>query len=266
MKLIAEIGWNHMGDINLAKDMIDKASESGSDIVKFQTWSVSRLKNGPWDSDGRREIYIKAELSKEDHQELKIHADEKKVRFASSVFSIEDAKLLKEISNDLVKIPSFECRNKELIKYALDNFSEVIVSTGTANSQELDLLASYLPANKSTLMHCVSSYPCFAENANLPRINYIKNIFESVGYSDHVRGIDVAVASLEYEPKYIEKHFTTNNDLPGRDNKFAILPKEMKSLVDFSNLREKLKKNLGVDYQLCENESRNLYDGRFNAK
>ena len=69
-KLIAEIGWNHMGDMTLAKDMIWAAKESGCDFAKFQTWSVSRLKSGVWDTDGRREIYENAELSFDNHLDL----------------------------------------------------------------------------------------------------------------------------------------------------------------------------------------------------
>ena len=65
IKIIAEIGWNHLGDMNLAKQMILAAKNSGADYAKFQTWSVDRLKNGVWDNDGRREIYKKAELSKQ---------------------------------------------------------------------------------------------------------------------------------------------------------------------------------------------------------
>ena len=69
-KIIAEIGWNHCGDINLAKKFIKAAKDNGADYAKFQTWSTSRLKKGSWDDDGRREIYEKAELSIEDHIEL----------------------------------------------------------------------------------------------------------------------------------------------------------------------------------------------------
>ena len=69
-EIIAEIGWNHMGDMNLASRMIKEAKKSGADFAKFQTWQVSRLKNGEWDNDGRREIYKNAELSKEEHEFL----------------------------------------------------------------------------------------------------------------------------------------------------------------------------------------------------
>ena len=69
-KIISEIGWNHMGDMERAKDMISASKENGANLVKFQTWSVDRLKPGPWDKDGRLEIYKQAELSKDQHLEL----------------------------------------------------------------------------------------------------------------------------------------------------------------------------------------------------
>ena len=82
-KLIAEIGWNHMGNMTLAKEMILAAKESGCDFAKFQTWSVDRLKPGVWDTDGRREIYEKAELDLDKHIELKEYCDEVDIVFMS---------------------------------------------------------------------------------------------------------------------------------------------------------------------------------------
>ena len=70
VELIAEIGWNHMGDMSLAERMIKSAAESGADYAKFQTWSVDRLKPGDWDTDGRRQIYEAAELTAEKHEHL----------------------------------------------------------------------------------------------------------------------------------------------------------------------------------------------------
>ena len=82
IKIIAEIGWNHMGDMELAKKMISEAASAGADIAKFQTWSVKDLINGPWDNDGRREIYEKAELTKADHINLINHCSKKKINFS----------------------------------------------------------------------------------------------------------------------------------------------------------------------------------------
>ena len=114
IKIIAEIGWNHCGDMQLAKDMAMSAKVSGATYAKYQTWSVDRLKPGSWDDDGRRQIYEKAELSKEDHTELINYCNKIGIKFLSSVFSVDDAKLLVELGCKEVKIPSFESRNHEL--------------------------------------------------------------------------------------------------------------------------------------------------------
>ena len=122
IKIIAEIGWNHCGDLELAKKMAKAAQESGATYAKYQTWSVSRLKPGSWDKDGRREIYEKAELSEQDHTELINYCNKIGITFLSSVFSISDAELLVKLGCKEVKIPSFESRNHELIKYCNSKF------------------------------------------------------------------------------------------------------------------------------------------------
>ena len=264
-KLIAEIGWNHMGDMTLAKDMIWAAKESGCDFAKFQTWSVDRLKPGVWDTDGRREIYEKAELDLDKHLDLKNYCDEIGIGFMSSVFSIQDAELLRQVVTDYVKIPSFESRNEELINYCNDNFDKLLISTGTSNLDEIKLSVHNLNYHKYSLLHCVSSYPCDFDIVNLPRINSLSDLSKSVGFSDHTQGIEASVLSLSYGVDYIEKHFTIDNDLPGRDNKFAILPNEMKRLSEYIKIANKVLKNKGSDFQDCEMDSRTNYTGRFNG-
>ena len=264
-KLIAEIGWNHMGDMKLAKEMILAAKESGCDFAKFQTWSVNRLKPGVWDTDGRREIYEKAELDLDKHIELKKYCDEVGIGFMSSVFSIEDAKLLKQVVTDYVKIPSFESRNIDLINYCNENFDKLLISTGTSNFDEVKLSVHNLNYHRYSLLHCVSSYPCDFDIVNLPRINDLSRLSKSIGFSDHTQGIESSVISLGYGVDYIEKHFTIDNDLPGRDNKFAILPNEMKRLSEYIKIANKVMTNKGQDYQNCETDSRENYTGRFNG-
>ncbi len=262
-ELIAEIGWNHMGNMQIAEEMICKASESGAKYAKFQTWSVDRLKSGEWDHDGRREIYEKAQLSYRDHELLIDLCEKYKINFLSSCFSIEDANLLKNLGQRKIKIPSFEVRNSTLIKFCLRQFDHVFISTGTATLKDLDDLKVMVEGKSTTIMHCVSSYPCNFENANLPRISKLYEKFNDVGYSDHIRGIDASIASLEFLPSHIEKHFTIDNNLPGRDNKFAILPSELLSLTKYIKNKELLMIDHGINYQSCEEISRRDYQGRF---
>lgn len=262
-KVIAEIGWNHMGDMNLAKEMIAAASESGASYAKFQTWSVSRLKNGPWDDDGRREIYIKAELSKDQHYELKEYCDKMSIDFMSSVFSIEDAVLLNDVTKTTVKIPSAESRNLKLLNFVNGKFDTIYMSTGTSTFEEIRESAKLINESKLVLFHCVSSYPCTIDNSNLNRISHLQEICKDVGYSDHVEGINAARISLEFNICMIEKHFTIDKDLPGRDNKFAILPNELKSLTEYISERNNGLIDQGKDYLISETEVRDVYSGRF---
>ncbi len=265
--LIAEIGWNHMGKMDLAREMIKQASENGATIAKFQTWKVSRLKSGEWDLDGRREIYEKAELSLDDHKLLMASCNEFGIDFMSSAFSIPDAELLVDLGCNKVKIPSFEVANYELLNFCKTNFNTVYVSTGTATSIEIQKLADLFENYKGNLivMHCVSAYPCEASLINLPRIAKLNTYFENVGFSDHTQGILAAFASLKYSPVAIEKHFTVDKNLPGRDNKFAILPKDLKDLKNFIELYPEFEKDNGLEFNPKENISREKYRGRFDG-
>ena len=123
------------------------------------------------------------------------------------------------------------------------------MSTGTSKFSEikenLENTCKYFPTSvggynkKLILMHCVSSYPCEPSRANLPKINLLRELCEQtpgldkfeIGYSDHCEGIEVAKQSLEYGVDWIEKHFTIDKNLPGRDNKFSILPDEIETIV-----------------------------------
>ena len=270
VKIIAEIGWNHCGDINLAKQMAKAAALNGATYAKYQTWSVDRLKPGSWDKDGRREIYEKAELSKEDHIELIKYCEGCGIKFLSSVFSIKDAELLIELGCREVKIPSFESRNHELIKFCSDNFDVIFMSTGTSTFEEIRESCRYINYMTTLyLMHCVSTYPCDPKIANIERMKSLKDarfdlgIDTFIGYSDHIQGVESAKVAIGEGALVVEKHFTTDNDLPGRDNKFAILPEQLKDLYDYTKLREDMFISHGNDYQECESDSRENYTGRF---
>jgi sialic acid synthase SpsE len=265
MKIIAEIGWNHCGDMALAKQMIKAASDNGAHYAKFQTWSVSRLKSGEWDNDGRRQIYEQAELTKEQHLELIKYCNDVGIEFLSSVFSIQDAKLLTELNCKSVKIPSFESRNHDLIKYCNDHFDIVFMSTGTSTLQEIKESISYFTDTVLYVMHCVSVYPGDYSIANLPKMIELQKIHPLVGYSDHIQGIESAKIALSKGATVIEKHFTIDNELPGRDNKFAILPNELLGLSKYISYINEMMIDHGIGYHELEINARNSYTGRFDG-
>jgi len=261
IELIAEIGWNSMGNINLAEDMIAAAKYSGADYAKFQTWKVDNLKPGPWDTDGRREIYEKAELSEEDHYLLKDICDKYKIKFLTSCFNLSDLDFIRKLSSE-VKIPGVECRNKELVDKAIEKFDRVFLSTGTTALKEVPNVQS----DKVVLMHCVSCYPCPPELVNMTRMIKMKELFDCpIGYGGHYQGIWDAVLAVQNGAKVIEKHFTTDNSLPGRDNKFALLPEDFVKIREFANESERMMSLNSYDYLPQEQEARDVYTGRWSG-
>jgi N,N'-diacetyllegionaminate synthase len=268
-KIIAEIGWNHMGDMEVAHQMILAAKDCGADFVKFQTWNPQKLKPGPWDTDGRRQIYEKAHLTREMHIQLLKMCNEIGIPFLTSVFNKDDVRFVSGLI-DCIKVPSSEMRNIDLINEIISCFQvkpthHIYISTGSSLFSEVKEITQLLQnANMSfTLMHCVSAYPCPFEICNLDRINELRKLHGSVGYSGHCYGIFDAIVSLEYEVDVIEKHFTIDHSLPGRDNQFAILPQELNNLCKLRDARVLLKHFNGVDYHDAETENRETYSGRW---
>lgn len=269
MEYIAEIGWNFMGDLSLADQMIEAASKSGASTAKFQYWNPNKLRKGPWDEDGRKEIYFKAQLTEEKIAALYDLCKKYNVKFLMSVFNAEDAEFVSKISKEAIKIPSHEIANLELIKFSLEQFDKVYISAGACTEQELDDVASLVnsirPGDQNVVvMHCVSSYPCGVERMNLGRIDALRSRFTNqLGLSDHSTSTIVPAFAVIKGAEVIEKHFTTDQDFPGRDNKFAVLPEDFKQLVDNCEEARKSIIDLGVAAQDIEMDTVNNYRGRW---
>ena len=139
------------------------------------------------------------------------------------------------------------------------------MSTGTSKMDEIEESVKLFTKARLYLMHCVSSYPCNPSIANIMKMVKLQTLNPDVGYSDHIQGVESAKVAIGFGAKVIEKHFTIDNDLPGRDNKFAILPNDLADLSSYVKLRKEMLIDHGVDYQECEADSRNNYTGRFNG-
>lgn len=269
MEYVAEIGWNFMGDLDLARKMISEASFSGATTAKFQYWNPTKLKQGEWDKDGRRQIYEKAKLNEQKIKELHNLCQKNKLDFMVSVFNREDAEFIGNISKKNIKIPSHEVNNLDLINYCLENFEKVYISLGACSEIELNNAVSLInkkrKGDKNVIaMHCVSSYPCNVDRVNLNRLDVLASkLNNTLGISDHSTSELVPAFAVMKGAKVIEKHFTVDNDLPGRDNKFAILPDGFKNLVFNCEEAKKSLINHGVDAQDIEMDTINIYRGRW---
>lgn len=203
----------------------------------------------------------------EKHKLLISLCEEYGIKFLSSVFSIEDAELLVSLGVSEVKIPSFESRNHDLIEYCNLNFDKIFMSTGTSTWDEIKVSAGLFEKQIGLNALCIC-IPLRTKNANLYKMKALKdaNLSESVGYSDHIFGVESAKVALGHNISVVEKHFTIDRNLPGRDNKFAILPDELKELKRFIDLHYNMHIEHGNDFLSIETDSRNKYAGRFNKK
>ena len=263
-QIIAEIGWNNMGSLDLAKKMIDQATVSGVDYCKFQTWRVENLKEGPWNKDGRIEIYQKAELKDQDYIELIEHCKKNKVKFLTSIFNVKDLPFLLKTNIKSIKIPSHEVYNLDLIKKCADHFDKIFISVGACKWEEFENIMNLkIDLSKVYFLHCVSSYPLDENNVNLPKLIKLKSFHKQIGYSGHLKEIDDAIAAISLGASIIEKHFTIDNNLPGRDNKFALLPADMKKICDYRDKFVKMNIDKGINVQDCEMDIYNNYRGRW---
>ena len=260
--IVAEIGWNFLGNIKLAKKMITMAKASGADAVKFQLWNPKNLKPGAWDNDGRRKLYLKSYLDYKKFKLLYRFSKKLGIECFGSVFSYQDLEIHKNINRRIIKIPSSEAYDFKLIKLALKHFSKVIVSTGALSPLELKRLYQ-IRTNKLILLHCVSSYPLDNKNINFYKFKFLMKKFKNVGYSGHAKGINDAIWAIANGACLIEKHFTVDNNLKGRDNKFSILPKELSKVVDFKNFHHDSNSKKTLNILKCEKDVVKNYRGRW---
>jgi sialic acid synthase SpsE len=229
--VIAEIGENHIGEMERAKRMVAEAAKAGADIVKFQSYLASEVR----DDDPEKEWFAKVALSDEAHYVLKEYAEQHGVEFLSSPFSLNRAKLLCEgLGLKKIKIASSEMLNFSLLDYVNRHAEEVFLSTGMATTSEIRLALHHLDRVKACyIMHCVTQYPARPEQVNLRVLTNLKAAFPDyhIGYSDHTIGILAPVIAVALGAEAIEKHFTLDKTLPGTDHVLSATPKELKEMV-----------------------------------
>jgi N,N'-diacetyllegionaminate synthase len=246
--IIAEAGVNHNGDIELAKQLIDAAAESGADLVKFQTFNADRLvtrtakkagyQNQATDSkESQYEMLRRLELSAEMHNELIAHCAARQIGFLSTGFDIESVDLLVSLGQNQFKIPSGEITNLPYLRHIGRLGKVIILSTGMATMDEIEAAIEVLEEAGThraniTVLHCTTEYPTPMAEVNLCAMQSIHTVFDvAVGYSDHTSGIEVAIAAVALGASVIEKHFTLDRNLPGPDHKASLEPEELKAMV-----------------------------------
>ena len=244
--VIAEAGVNHNGDIEIAKQLIDAASEAGADAVKFQTFQADSLvcrtaKKAEYQlettdrTETQYDMLKKLELTPQMHRELIEHCLKRNIMFLSTPFDLESIKLLSELGMQIYKIPSGEITNLPYLREIAKQQKKIILSTGMSSMDEVKAAVNVLKNNGTeelTLLHCNTQYPTPISDVNL--LAMVKMREETglpVGYSDHTQGIEVPIAAAALGAEVIEKHFTLNRNMEGPDHKASLEPQELMQMV-----------------------------------
>ena len=246
--IIAEAGVNHNGEIKLAKKLIDEASHSGADYIKFQTFKAETLvtkkaKKAEYQEkltagkESHYDMIKKLELNRDDHFELIRYCKKKNIQFLSTGFSIDDIDFLLSLNIPFIKIPSGEINNLPYLRHISQFHTPVILSTGMSTMSEVKnavnlLTQDSLSKKDITVLHCNTEYPTPFSDVNLNAMISIKEELNvRVGYSDHTLGIEVSTAATALGASIIEKHFTLDRNLPGPDHAASLEPDELRLLI-----------------------------------
>tara|TARA_B100000161_G_scaffold242114_1_gene195067 strand:- start:38 stop:901 length:864 start_codon:yes stop_codon:yes gene_type:complete len=249
-KLIAEIGCNHKGEINIAKDLIKVASESGVKIVKFQKRNNKELLsesqyNKPHpnpmhsygDTYGKHREFLEFDIVQ--HKELKEYAEELGLIYSSSVWDVTSAKEIISINPEFIKVPSACNNNFDMLKVLRDQFhGEVHISFGmTTKDEELKIVNFFEENNqakKLVLYACTSGYPVPFKDVCMLEIVRIKDTFQNqvkgIGFSGHHLGIAIDIAAYSLGASWIERHFTLDRTWKGTDHAASLEPVGLRKL------------------------------------
>ncbi|WP_312647694.1 N-acetylneuraminate synthase family protein [Aminipila sp.] len=239
--IIAEIGINHNGDINIAKKLIKEAKEAGCDAVKFQKRTVDvvytkdeleKLREnpfGPTNGDLKRGL----EFSKENYAEIDKYCKELDITWFASPWDEASVDFLEEFDAPCYKIASASLTDDGLLKHIKSKNKPIIMSVGMSSEAEVEHAVNVLGQENLILLHTVSTYPAKNENVNLKAIKTLEVKYPNIpiGYSGHEARETISLAAVAMGACIIERHFTLDKNMWGSDQKASIEPQEMKHLI-----------------------------------
>lgn len=263
VKVIAEAGCNHKGDLGIALELIDSAVACKCDIIKFQKRTPRELlteeeynkphpvpENSYGKTYGEHREFL--ELSAEQHKELKKHCEEKGIVYSTSVWDMTSAREIAGLQPELIKIPSAQNTNFSMLGWLCENFSgEIHLSFGmTTHEEEKDIINFFEQRGRAkdvVLYACTSGYPVAFEDICLLEIPRLQKEYGSrvkaIGFSGHHLGIAVDIAAVTLGAQWVERHFTLDRTWKGTDHAASLEPAGMSKLTrDIRNVGKALEK------------------------
>lgn len=239
--IIAEIGINHNGDINIAKQLIDTAVNAGCDAVKFQKRTVdvvyskeelARPRENPFGSTNG-ELKRGLEFGLEEYKEIDKYCKEKGIQWFTSCWDEASVDFIDQFDVPAYKIASASLTDDELLKYTKAKGKTIILSTGMSTLEEIDHAVEILGKDSLILLHTVSTYPAKYEDINLKAMKTLKDRYDDipVGYSGHETGIATSSAAVAMGACVIERHITLDRAMWGSDQAASLEPNGLNRLV-----------------------------------
>jgi N-acetylneuraminate synthase len=240
--IIAEIGINHNGDLNMAKKLIDIAAESGCNAVKFQKRTPdicvpedqkTKMRETPWGYITYLQYKKKIEFEKKEYDIIDAYCKEKGIYWTASCWDIPSVEFINQYKPAFHKIPSAMLTDEKIISAYKKSGIPMILSTGMSSLEEIDSAAKMLSDDVSWMfLLCTSTYPAANNEINLKAIEILRNRYNRpVGYSGHEIGLQISLAAAALGASVIERHITLDRATWGTDHSASLEPKGLKQLI-----------------------------------
>ena len=247
--VIAEIGINHNGDLDVEKKIIDGAVHAGADAVKFQkrTPEVSTpleqqkvMRETPWGYITYLDYRYKVEFNEEQYREIDRYCKEKGIDWMVSVWDEPAVDFMEKFDTPAYKVPSASLTDHNLLKYVRQTGKPIIISTGMSTMEQIHKGVNAVGEDNLVIMHCTSTYPCEPEELNLRMIETLRNEFPKnpIGYSGHEVGLVPSAVAVALGACSVERHMTLDRAMWGSDQAASVEPGGFERLVKYIRVTE----------------------------
>lgn len=246
--IIAEIGINHNGDLDIAKEIIDAAVRAGVDAVKFQKRTPevcvpleqqSQMRETPWGYISYLDYRYKVEFGEEEYREIDRYCAEKGINWCASAWDEGSVDFLEQFEPICYKVPSASLTDHNLLKHIRKTGRPLILSTGMSTQEQIEEAVNVVGTDNLAIMHCTSAYPCDPEELNLKMIQTLKDRFPCpIGYSGHEVGLVPSALAVALGATLVERHITLDRAMWGSDQAASVEPGGFAKLVKYIRVTE----------------------------
>ncbi len=241
--IVAEIGINHNGDIDIAKSLIDAAVRTGCDAVKFQKRTPEicvpeeqrdQMRRTPWGYISYMDYRYKVEFGIDEYREIDDYCESKGITWFASCWDEPSVDFIEQFEPPCYKIPSAALTDAELLRYHKETNRPIVLSTGMSTVDQIAAAVELLGQDDLILLHCNGTYPCPPEELNLRTITTLSNMFDCpIGYSGHEVGLPTTLAAVTLNACFVERHITLDRAMWGSDQAASVEPQGFDRLVKY---------------------------------